>query len=49
MEEALQQGLKCASQELINSIGIKIAKLYDEQASIESELQNIRQDWDLCA
>jgi len=49
MEVAFQQGLGYASQELIDSIGIKIAKLYDEQASIESELQNIRQEWDLCA
>jgi len=49
IEDALKQGLGYASQELIDSIGIKIAKLYDEQASIESELQNIRQDWDLCA
>ncbi len=49
MEDALQQGFGYASRELINSIGIKLAKLYDEQASIESELQNIRQDWDLCA
>ena len=49
MEDALQKGLGYSSQELIDSIGIKIAKLYDEQASIESELQNIRQEWDLCA
>ena len=49
MEDALKQGLGYASQELIDSIGIKIAKLYDEQASIESELLNIRQEWDLCA
>jgi len=49
MEDALEQGLGYASQELIDSIGIKIAKLYDEQASVESEIQNIRQEWDLCA
>ncbi len=49
MEDAYQQGFGYASQELINSIGIKLAKLYDEQANIEQELQNIRQDWDLCA
>lgn len=49
MEDALKQGLGYASQELIDSIGIKLARLYDEQASIESELQNIRQEWDLCA
>ncbi|KTC95206.1 helix-turn-helix domain-containing protein [Legionella feeleii] len=49
MEDALDQGLGYANQELIDSIGIKLARLYDEQANIESELQNIRQEWDLCA
>jgi len=49
MEDALQQGLGYSSRELIDSIGIKLAKLYDEQASIEQELQNIRQKWGLCA
>ena len=49
MENALQRGLGYASQELIDSISIKLARLYDEQARIESELQNIRQEWDLCA
>ena len=49
MEDALEKGLGYASQELIDSIGIKLARLYDEQAIIESELQNIRQEWDLCA
>ncbi|HBD9439184.1 TPA: hypothetical protein ACWM1T_001765 [Legionella pneumophila] len=49
MEEAYQQGLGYANQELIDSIGIKLARLYDEQARIESELQKIRQGWDLCA
>ncbi len=49
MEEALQKSLGYANQELIDSIGIRLAKLYDEHASIESELQNIRQNWDMCA
>jgi len=49
MEDALEQGLGYSSRELIDSIGIKLAKLYDEQAGIEQELQNIRQDWDMCA
>lgn len=49
MENALKQGLGYASQELIDSIGIKLARLYDEQSIIESELQNIRHEWDLCA
>ncbi len=49
MQAALQQGLGYSSQELIDSIGIKLAKLYDEQANIELAIQNLRQDWDLCA
>lgn len=49
MEDAYQRGLGYASRDLIDSIGIKLAKLYDEQSSIEQELENIRQDWDMCA
>ena len=49
MDYALHQGLGYASQELIDNIAIKLASLYDEQKGVEVELQNIRQDWDLCA
>ncbi|MDA0911379.1 MAG: helix-turn-helix domain-containing protein, partial [Proteobacteria bacterium] len=49
MENAYQKGLSYASRELIDVIGIKLAKLYDEQALIESEIESMQQAWGVCA
>lgn len=49
IEDAYQQGLGHASRELIDSIGIKLKKLYNEQSRTEQELQNLRDNLDLCA
>lgn len=49
MEQAFRQGENYVNQALIDSIGIKLAKLYEQQTNVEQQLESIKSEFDLCA
>lgn len=49
MEEAYQKGFAYSSSELIEQIGIKLARLYSEQERIQLALQQYQNEWVDCA